>query len=116
MVCRYDLVGDPSTAVVRVTGRLDLLTAAELRARVQQLVAEGWYRLVVDLSDVAYIDSSGLGALINSLRVARHAGGDIRIASAPEPIRNVLQVSMLDQVLTPYPTVEAALAEYVSAA
>jgi anti-sigma B factor antagonist len=116
MVCRFDLTGDRSTAVVRLTGRLDLLTSGEVKHRIQRLVEEGWNRLVVDLSAVAFIDSSGLGALINGLKVARNAGGDIRIASAPDQIRDVLEACTLDRVLTPYATVEAALAEYATAA
>lgn len=116
MVCRFDLSGDRTTAVVRLSGSLDLLTAAEVKERIQRLVEEGWNRLVVDLSAVDFIDSSGLSALINGLKVARNAGGDIRIARAPEQVRGILQACTLDRVLTPYPTVEAALAEYATAA
>jgi anti-sigma B factor antagonist len=115
MVCRFDLSGDRSTAVVRLTGRLDLLSSADVKQRIQRLVAEGWNRLVVDLSAVAFIDSSGLGALINGLKVARNAGGDIRIARAPDQVRHVLEACTLDRILTPYATVEAALADYARA-
>jgi anti-sigma B factor antagonist len=102
-----------AAGVVVVSGRLDRVTAAELRRRIQALVAEGWSRLVVDLVNVSFIDSSGLGALIGALKAARVAGGDCRIARAGEPVRTALRASTLDRVLVPYPTVEAALAQYL---
>ncbi|MEQ1505845.1 MAG: STAS domain-containing protein [Myxococcota bacterium] len=113
MQCKFDPRGGKSTGVIELSGRLDLLTAAELKDQIQRLVADGWSQLVVDLESVLFVDSSGLGALINGLKAARHAGGDFRIARPPEQVRYILQVSTLDQVLKPYPTVEDALAEYV---
>lgn len=112
MEVRFDARGGKSTGVVTLSGRLDLLSAAELKSHIQKLVSEGWSKLVVDLSGVPFIDSSGLGALIGGLKAARQAGGDVRIARPAEQIRYVLQASTLDRVLTPYPTVEEALAGY----
>jgi anti-sigma B factor antagonist len=107
----FEAHGD-TTGVVVLSGRLDLLVAADMKARLQKLVADGWNRLVVDLHDVPFIDSSGLGAVIAGLKAARVAGGDFRIARPGEQIRHILQVSTLDRVLTPYNTVEEALAGY----
>lgn len=104
--------GARATGVVVLSGRLDMLAAAELKSRIQRLVAEGWSQLVLDLSGVSFIDSSGLGALIGGLKAARTAGGDCRLARPVEQIRYVLQVSTLDRVLVQYPTVEEALAQY----
>ena len=101
-----------STAVVRPSGRLDLMVAADLKARIEALVSDGFHQLVIDLNDVPFIDSSGLGALIGGLKAARSAGGDVRIARAHEQIRYVLRVSTLDGILKPYPTVEDALEGY----
>lgn len=112
MEYRFDARAGGSTGVVELHGRLDLVSAPEVKTRIQDLVADGWHKLVVDLCGVAFIDSSGLGALIGGLRAARIAGGDCRIARAPEHVRHVLEVSKLDRVLVPYASVEAALAEY----
>jgi anti-anti-sigma factor len=109
---RFDARGGASTGVVVLSGRLDLLAAPELKTHLQSLVEEGWRHLVVDLDGVPFIDSSGLGALIGGLRAARDAGGDVRIARAPEHVRTILQVCALDRVLVSYPTIEDALAEY----
>jgi anti-sigma B factor antagonist len=107
----FDAHGE-HTAVVSTSGRLDLLAATTMKTKLQRLVAEGWTRLVVDLMEVPFIDSSGLGALIGALKAARVAGGDLRIARPNEQVRYILQVSTLDRVLTPYNTVEEALAGY----
>lgn len=108
---RFDSYGKAKGVVV-LTGRLDLLAAADLRARLQQLVAEGKNQLVVDLEAVSFIDSSGLGGLIGGLKAARVAGGDFRIARPSEQVRYVLQVSTLDRVLTPYKSIDEAFAGY----
>jgi anti-sigma B factor antagonist len=98
--------------VVRLTGRLDLMAAADVKRRLAQAVADGHQRLVVDLGEVTFIDSSGLGALIGGLKSARLAGGNLRIARPGPQVRLTLELTTLDQVLHPYATVEEALAGY----
>jgi anti-anti-sigma factor len=98
--------------VVRPIGRLDLLTAPEVRQHVAQAIAAGSRRLIIDLAEVQFIDSSGLAALISGLKTARLAGGDLRIARPNDQARFLFELTRLDQVLRPYPTVEEALAGY----
>ena len=95
-------LGD-GVAVVHVDGRLNMVTAPRLREVVTASVALGDIRVVVDLTDVAFLDSSGLGALISSLKIARQAGGDLRIAAPKEQVRLVLQLTNMERVLTSYP-------------
>jgi anti-sigma B factor antagonist len=97
-------------AVVRPLGRLDVYSAAELRPQLIALVAAGHSRLVVDLTGVAFLDSSGVGALISGLKAARAAGGGLRIVSPHEQAHVVLRMAMLHQVLPPYATEAEALA------
>lgn len=99
-------------AVVKLSGRLDLLSALEVKQKLAAVVGDGRPRLVVDLGDVSFIDSSGLGALISGLKAARLAGGDLRIARPDKQARYILQVSTLERILVPYATVEEALADY----
>jgi anti-anti-sigma factor len=98
------------SAVVRLESRLDLLTAGDVKQRLNQAIADGHARLVVDLGDVTFIDSSGLGALIAGLKAARLAGGDLRIARPNAQARLILELTTLDQVLHPFASVEEALA------
>jgi anti-anti-sigma factor len=96
-------------AVAEMAGDLNLLCATDVRTRLAAAVNDGQRRLVVDLSQVGFIDSSGLGALISGLKSARQAGGDLRIANPGEQARVVLKLTTLDRVLRPYDSVEDAL-------
>ncbi|MGW3952936.1 STAS domain-containing protein [Streptomyces sp. NPDC004752] len=66
-------------AVLRVSGELDLVTSPVLRQRVHDAVAEGRRRLVVDLSEVFFCDSSGVGVLIATRRLIRSCRGGLRL-------------------------------------
>lgn len=103
-----EALGD-GRAVLRVEGRLNLVTAPELRAAVQQAVEEDTARVVVDLAGVTFIDSSGLGMVIAGLKHARQAGGELRIAAAGEQVRMVLELTKLHRILRPYESVDEAL-------
>jgi anti-sigma B factor antagonist len=98
------------TALVVPSGRLDLLSAAEVKAALTAAVADGSKYLVVDLSAVPFVDSSGLGALIGGLRAAREAGGDLRLAALNDQAAAVLKLTTLDRVLVPHTTSEDAIA------
>lgn len=104
---RVDDIG-ADLAIVRVEGRLNMVSAPELRDVVARAVKEGRRRLVIDLSAVEFMDSSGLGALIGALKTARGAGGDLRIAAPGEQVAMVLRLSNVDRILKPYETADAA--------
>ncbi|MGM1018637.1 MAG: STAS domain-containing protein [Actinomycetota bacterium] len=95
-------------AVIAVEGRLTASGAPLLRNAVNDLVAGGQARLVVDMGATEFVDSSGLGALVGGLKSARVAGGDLRIAAVPDSVRTVLRLTNLDRVLRDYPTPDTA--------
>ncbi|WP_093697113.1 STAS domain-containing protein [Streptomyces sp. 2231.1] len=66
-------------AVLRVSGELDLMTSPVLRQHVHDVVAEGNHDLVVDLSDVFFCDSSGVGVLVAARRLLRSCQGRLRL-------------------------------------
>ncbi|MCD0482093.1 STAS domain-containing protein [Streptacidiphilus sp. ASG 303] len=66
--------------VLRVAGEIDLVSAATVRTRVHEAVAEGRRRLVLDLSEVQFCDSSGVGVLIAARRLMRSCAGELRLA------------------------------------
>jgi anti-sigma B factor antagonist len=99
-------------AIIRLKGRLDLVSGADVRQRLAETIDGGRRHIVIDLAEVPFIDSSGLAALISGLKSARLAGGDLRIAQAASQARVVLELTRLDRVLRCYATVEEALAGY----
>jgi anti-sigma B factor antagonist len=98
-------------AIIRVEGRLNMVSAPGLRDAVAEAITAGKARLVVDLALVEFMDSSGLGALIGALKTARRAGGDLRIAAPNEQVTLVLELSNVDRILTPYEHADSAFAE-----
>lgn len=94
--------------VVRPQGRLNMSSARRLKEVLDGLVADGTTRIVVDMADTTFLDSSGLGALIGGLKAARQAGGDLRVARPTEAVLTVFQLTNLDRVLRPRDTVEEA--------
>ena len=89
-------------------GRLNRVAAPELRAAVDAAIGAGHRRIVLDFTHTDFMDSSGLGALVGCLKVARQAGGDVRIANVGAQVRMVLELTGLDRVLAPYSSVEEA--------
>jgi anti-sigma B factor antagonist len=108
----FEEADDGGRVVLSPKGKFNLVAAPPLKARIDELVAAGQARLVVDLHAVDFIDSSGLGALVGGLKAARQQGGDLRIAAAGDQVRAVLKLTNLDRILTPYATVEQALHDW----
>lgn len=100
--------GDGKVAVVKLDGRLNMVAAPRLKSAIEEVVERGGTHVVVDLTAVSFMDSSGLGALIAALKKARQAQGDLRIAGVNEQVATVLKLTNLDRVLRPFETVEAA--------
>lgn len=98
--------------VLAVSGRLNLSSASRLKAEVDAGISNGDTRIVLDLSALDFIDSSGLGAVIGGLKTARQAGGDLRIANPGEQVLTVLGLTNLDRILRPFPSVQDALSQW----
>ena len=101
----------PAT-VVRISGSVDGLTADTLMATLQQQIDAGNTRLVADLSGVNYTSSAGLRALLATVKQARSAGGDFRLAGVLPPVQKVLEMSGFTSILKLYPDVDGAVASY----
>lgn len=76
--------------LVRVTGEVDVSNASELRDAVDAAIAEGALAVEVDLSGVAYIDSTGIGVLVGASRRAEEAGCKLSVANPQPNVRRVL--------------------------
>lgn len=90
-------------AVVRVTGELDSLSACELRAGVADVL--GSRRTILDIRDVPFVDSAGLGALMGGIRRLREAGGSVALCCTRSSVLRLLRMTGLDRVvaITPSP-------------
>jgi len=104
----FEEVDQGGYVVLAPEGKFNLVAAPPVKARIDDLVAQGKANIVVDLHAIDFIDSSGLGALIGGLKAARQQGGDLRIAAAGPQVKAVLKLTNLDRILAPYETVEEA--------
>ncbi|WP_369185467.1 STAS domain-containing protein [Streptomyces sp. Y1] len=96
--------------VVPLFGDLDDFAAPELRKLFDVLIDGGEPRLVVDLTAVGFVDSTGLNALLGAARRVRDAHGALRLAGAAPRVRDVVELSGVTAVLPLYPDVAAACA------
>jgi anti-sigma B factor antagonist len=97
--------------VVTPKGRLNMVSARRLKELLADLVTGGTIRIVVDMAETTFLDSSGLGALIAGLKSARQAGGDLRIARPTPSVMTVFELTNLDKVLRARDSVEGAFDE-----
>ena len=83
---------------VRLLGELDMATADRLREELLRLASNGATEVTVDLSDLAFIDSTGLSVLITGLKRIRQQGGDMSLRSPTPGTRKVLEITGLTEV------------------
>ncbi len=98
--------------VIEISGALKILNAPELKEVIDECKRSGKLQLVVDMSNLTYVDSSGLGMLINSGRELRGEGGNILLACVPENIHDMLRVAGLLQFFQVFESTAAAAAHY----
>lgn len=87
-------------SVLRVTGDVDLFSAPQLRSAVYEIVESGQSQIAIDLSRVAFLDSTGLGVLVGALKRLREQNGTMVLLSPQKPVRRVLSVTGLDRIFT----------------
>ncbi len=96
--------------VLEVSGEVDVHTAPVLRSRALELIDAGRHRMVVDVGGVEFLDSSGLGVLVEIQGRLRDAGGTLALARPADRIRKLFVLTGLDEIFSVHATVEQALA------
>ncbi|HEY9476300.1 MAG TPA: STAS domain-containing protein [Mycobacteriales bacterium] len=102
---------EPGYTVLEVAGEVDVYTAPTLRDRIADLLDAGQRRLVVNLTSVEFIDSTGLGVLVGSLNKARELGGSLDLVCPQERVLKLLRITGLDDVFSVYRTVDDAVVD-----
>lgn len=96
-------------AVLTVTGEIDLYSATVLRDAIYQLIARGRVRLVVDLTEVDFCDSTGLGVFVGGFKRTRACGGTFRLVCVSSHLLGMLRITGLAKVFPVYGDVTAAV-------
>jgi anti-sigma B factor antagonist len=96
--------------IVAVSGEVDVYSAPSLKDNITELLESGTDTLIVDLSGVAFLDSTGLGALVEARATTSEAGGSLPLVCSQERILKLFTITGLDGVFTIHPTVGDAVA------
>jgi anti-anti-sigma factor len=97
--------------LVSVSGELDLHTAGCLQARIEEADTVGARTVLVDLSEISFIDSSALEVLVRESKLLEDRGHSLVLVTNDPRTRRILEVTGLDRVLRAYATLQDALAE-----
>lgn len=103
---------EDQVTVVTVEGQLIVANRQELKQALQDALDGGARKFVVDFGPTAYIDSSGLGALVSINKKVREAGGELRLAGLNEDLRSLFELTKLDTLFTISATATEALAGF----
>ena len=96
-------------AIVTVAGEIDVFTCARLRDELQDLIQDGTQHLVVDLNDVEFLDSAGLGVLVGAYHRLRGGEGTLVFVGANDRVRKIFHITQLMKIFPLHPTLDAAL-------
>jgi anti-sigma B factor antagonist len=100
---------DGAVQVFKLSGSLDVATSPTLRAALLEGAEHEGHAIIVDLTHVEFLDSTGLGAMIGAHRRAGERNGSLRLVAEEGQILRLLRITGLLDVLGVYPNVEAAL-------
>jgi anti-sigma B factor antagonist len=106
---------DAERHVLAVRGEIDLFTAPELKQVLAESIEAGRNRIIVDLTETTFLDSTALGVLIGAVKRLRSRHGALAIVNVDENIAKTFEITGLDQIFTILPTREEAV-EAVGAA
>jgi anti-sigma B factor antagonist len=104
-------------AIVELGGRLTLGEGSGLvRNTIKDLVGAGQKNILLDLKDVSYIDSAGLGELVGGYATVTNAGGNIKLLNVQAKVQDLLQVTKLYTVFAAFDNESAALGSFAAGA
>ena len=93
-------------------GDLDMGTADQMKRTLSDLIEKGQSKLVMDLTGVAYVDSSGLGALVAAMKQARAVGGNLKLCGLQEDVRSIFEMTRLIKVMAVHSDRQEAVASW----
>lgn len=105
-----DKLGD--VTIVALESRLDAVVASQLKDRIGQLVDKGARKLIIDLGETQFIDSSGCGALVACLRAVVKAGGDLRLARPTRQAKSLFELTRLHRVFESFEDLNSAIMSF----
>jgi anti-sigma B factor antagonist len=103
-----------SIPVLHMSGEIDLYTAPMFKDAITSPITQGYIHIVVDMKDVAFMDSSGFGALLSASKPLRSVSGSINLASCNDAITRMLEITRLNAIIPVHKSPEEAIAHVAS--
>jgi len=97
----YSTTKAGQTVTIKISGELDAVTVVDLRPEIERIIAERVDKVIVELSALRLIDSSGVGAIVSLFKRLRAEGGQFEVAGVQGQPLMIFQVLKLDQVFAP---------------
>jgi anti-sigma B factor antagonist len=98
--------------ILDIDGEIDLYNAPEIKDTIKQQMDGGHKKIIINLENVSYIDSSGIGALISSLSNLKKIGGGLKIMHVYDSVRKVFELTKLTSFFEIYDSEDEAVAAY----
>jgi len=95
-----------SHVVIKLKGEVDIYTAPSLRETIVDALEKGHYKIVVDLDDVDFLDSTGLGVLVGGLKRVKQHEGELGIICTQDKILRIFKITGLTKIFEMYKNVE----------
>ena len=101
-----------NVAVVTLTGEvLDANTVSEFKSEINNVI-QSEYHVVFDMSQVNFVDSSGIGAILSCLRKLNSEGGDLKICALTKPVRALFELVRMHKIFDIFNTLDEALVAF----
>ena len=110
MAFSYTTTEQKGITIIHLAGEIiDKMEAAAFTEQVAKMAAAGQNRFVMELSELRYMNSSGLNVLVNVLTKARNTGGEVVVCNLSKKVKDLLVITKLDTIFHILPTVEEAI-------
>jgi anti-sigma B factor antagonist len=110
------IVEEPDVAVFAVSGELDISNGRDLKTEIWSVLDAGALRIVLDLTETTFLDSTAIGIIIAANKRLRPIGGSLAIVNVADSIARTFAITGLDEMLLVVPTRNAALAALTASA
>ncbi len=108
----YTTRREKKVSIVELSGEVDVSCAPQLKELLQELMDEGELQLLIDLTQVSFMDSTALGIFINAFKRTKQAGGNIKFANPQAALRQVFSLTQTDKFLSIFDTVDEGLRSF----
>lgn len=99
-------------SIIKVGGYIDTTTSSELEHHLNELIKNGSYNIIIDLSNVDYVSSAGWGIFISEIKGIREHGGDLKLVGMIPEVYEVFELLEFHNILKAFDTIKEAVADF----